>query len=63
MTATQLVRASAAASLATQTAAARALRRREDSGPVTTDQVSFTEEDQVGVGGGGEGVGRIQQPG
>jgi hypothetical protein len=42
MTATQLVRASAAASLATETAAARALRRREDSGPVTTDQVSFT---------------------
>ena len=42
MTATQLVRASAAASLTTQTAAARALRRREDSGPVTTDQLSFT---------------------
>ena len=42
MTATQLVRASAAASLATDAAAARALRRREDSGPVTTDQVSFT---------------------
>ena len=42
MTATQLVRASAAASLATQTAAARALRRREASGPVTTDEVSFT---------------------
>src|ERR1019366_2008082 len=42
MTATQLVRASAAASLATDTAAARALRRREGSGPVTTDQVSFT---------------------
>ena len=42
MTATQLVRASAAASLTTETAAARALRRREDSGPVTTDQVSFT---------------------
>ena len=39
---TQLVRASAAASLATQTAAARALRRREASGPVTTDEVSFT---------------------
>jgi hypothetical protein len=45
MTATQLVRASAAASLATQTAAARALRRREASGPVTTDQVSFTAHD------------------
>ena len=42
MTATQLVRASAAASLTTETAAARALRRRQDSGPVTTDQVSFT---------------------
>ena len=42
MTATQLVRASAAASLATEAAAARALRRREDSGPVTADQVSFT---------------------
>ena len=42
MTATQLVRASAAASLATETAAARALRRREASGPVTADQVSFT---------------------
>jgi len=42
MTATQLVRASAAASLTTDAAAARALRRREDSGPVTTDQVSFT---------------------
>jgi hypothetical protein len=42
MTATQLVRASAAASLTTEAAAARALRRREDSGPVTTDQVSFT---------------------
>ena len=41
MTATQLVHASAAASLATDTAAARALRRREDSYPVTTDQVSF----------------------
>ena len=42
MAATQLVRASAAASLATDTAAARALRRREGSSPVTTDQVSFT---------------------
>jgi Insertion element 4 transposase N-terminal len=41
-TATQLVRASAAASLATDAAAARALRRREGSGPVTTDEVSFT---------------------
>src|SRR6266508_934236 len=42
MTATQLVRASAAASLATDAAATRALRRREASGPVTTDEVSFT---------------------
>ena len=42
MTATLLVRASAAASLTTDAAAARALRRREASGPVTTDQVSFT---------------------
>ena len=42
MTATQLVRASAAASLAAGAAAVRALRRREGSGPVTTDQVSFT---------------------
>jgi hypothetical protein len=42
MTATQLVRASAAASLTTEAAAARGLRRREGSGPVTTDQVSFT---------------------
>jgi len=42
MTATQLVRASAAASLTTDAAAARALRRREGSGPVTTDEVSFT---------------------
>jgi Insertion element 4 transposase N-terminal/Transposase DDE domain len=42
MTATQLVRASAAASLTADAAVARALRRREDSGPVTADQVSFT---------------------
>src|SRR5712692_7844376 len=42
MTATHLVRASAAASLATDAAAARALRRREASGPVTADQLSFT---------------------
>src|SRR5487761_1633371 len=49
MTATQLVRASAAASLATETAAARALRRREDSCPVTTDQVSFTAARQHAV--------------
>ena len=49
MTATQLVRASAAASLATGTAAARALRRRQDSSPVTTDQVSFTAARQQAV--------------
>jgi Insertion element 4 transposase N-terminal len=42
MTSTQLVRASAAASLTTDAAAARALRRRAESSPVTTDQVSFT---------------------
>lgn len=42
MTGTQLVRASAAASLTTDAAAARALRRRAESSPVTTDQVSFT---------------------
>lgn len=42
LTGTQLIRASAAASLTSQEAAPRALRRRETSGPVTTDQVSFT---------------------
>jgi hypothetical protein len=42
LTATQLVRASAAAALDTGAAAARALRCRHSSGPVTTDQVSFT---------------------
>jgi len=42
MTGTQLVRASAAASLAGSAAAARALRRREETAPVTTDEVSFT---------------------
>jgi hypothetical protein len=42
MTGTQLVRASAAASVTSDAAAARALRRRRTSGPVTTDQVSFT---------------------
>lgn len=41
LTATQLVRASAAAALRTQTAAARALRRK-DSAPVTADEESFT---------------------
>jgi len=40
MTGTQLVRASAAASLAGDAAAARALRR-EEAKPVTTDEVSF----------------------
>jgi DDE family transposase/transposase IS4-like protein len=42
LTATQLVRASAAAALDTGAAATHALRQREGSGPVTTDQVSFT---------------------
>jgi hypothetical protein len=42
LTATQLVRASAAASLASDAAAAHALRRRKASGPVTTDAISFT---------------------
>ena len=41
LTATQLVRASAAAALRTQTAAARALRRT-NSAPVTADEESFT---------------------
>jgi hypothetical protein len=41
LTATQLVRASAAAALDSDAAAARALRRRQN-GPVTADQVSFT---------------------
>ena len=41
MTATQLVRASAAAALNSQAAAARALRRK-DNAPVTADQESFT---------------------
>jgi hypothetical protein len=42
MTGTQLVRASAVASLTTDAAGARALTRREASRPVTADQVSFT---------------------
>jgi len=42
LTATQLVRASAAAALDSGVAADRALRRREDAGPVTAGQVSFT---------------------
>jgi len=41
LTATQLVRASAAAALRTEAAAARALRRR-DQAPVTADEESFT---------------------
>ncbi|MGI8446625.1 MAG: hypothetical protein ACR2MP_05460 [Streptosporangiaceae bacterium] len=41
LTATQLVRASAAAALRTEAAAARALRRK-DSAPVTADEESFT---------------------
>ena len=49
MTATQLVRASAAASLDTPAAGARALRRRQDSGPVTADQVSFTAARQNAI--------------
>ena len=49
MTATQLVRASAAASLTAKAAAARALRRREGSGPVTADEVSFTAARQNAV--------------
>jgi hypothetical protein len=42
LTATQLVRASAAAALHSQAAAARAFGRREDAGPVTADEQSFT---------------------
>jgi hypothetical protein len=49
MTATQLVRASAAASLTTDAAAARALRRRPASGPATTDAVSFTTTRQTAI--------------
>ncbi len=49
MTATQLVRASAAASLSTGAAAARALRRRPASGPATTGQVSFTTTRQTAI--------------
>jgi len=49
MTATQLVRASAAAALDTEAAAARALRRREKSGQVTADHVSFTAARQHAV--------------
>jgi hypothetical protein len=41
LTATQLVRASAATALRSRTAAARALRRR-DGAPVTADEESFT---------------------
>ena len=42
LTATQLVRASAAASLDGEAAAAASLRRREEAEPVTADAVSFT---------------------
>jgi hypothetical protein len=42
LTATQLVRASAVASLNSQAAAARALRRRDDTPAITADQISFT---------------------
>jgi hypothetical protein len=49
MTATQLVRASAAASLTADPAAARTLRRRQDSGPATADEVSFTAARQHAV--------------
>ncbi len=42
MCGTQLVRASTAAALAGEAAHARQLRRQQGSGPVTTDQVSFT---------------------
>src|SRR6266702_7379558 len=42
MCGTQLVRASAAAALAGDAAHARQLRRRPGSGPVTSDQLSFT---------------------
>ena len=41
LTATQLVRASAAAALRSEAAAARALRRK-DNAPVTADEESFT---------------------
>ena len=42
LTATQLVRASAAAARHSQAADARALRRRPDAGPVTADEEPFT---------------------
>lgn len=42
LTATQLVRASAATALDSDAAAVRGLRRRGDAGPVTADEVSFT---------------------
>jgi hypothetical protein len=42
LTATQLVRASAAAALDSDAAAARAATRRQQARPVTTDAVSFT---------------------
>jgi hypothetical protein len=42
LTATQLVRASAAAALDSTAAAARSLRQRGHAGPVTADEISFT---------------------
>jgi hypothetical protein len=48
LTATQLVRASAAAALRSEAAAARALRRR-DSAPVTADEESFTAARQHAI--------------
>ena len=49
MTATQLVRASAVASLDTEAAAARELRRRPGSAPVTAGEVSFTTARQHAI--------------
>src|SRR6266568_5280793 len=48
LTATQLIRASAAAAVGSQAAQARALRRK-DSAPVTTDEESFTAVRQHSV--------------
>jgi len=42
LTGAQLVRASAAASLATEAARTRVLRRHDEAGPITTDHLSFT---------------------
>jgi hypothetical protein len=49
LTATQLVRASAVASLNSQAATARALRRREDTPAITADQISFTAARQHAI--------------